>query len=69
MIPLRPWGRRGQVRWGVSNLPINPLERDEFGWAHGCAGLPDRKENGTAKDAKDAKGSGAEQGEDNAFDN
>jgi hypothetical protein len=37
---------------------------------HGSAqrGLPDRKENGTANHAEHAKGGGALQGQDDAFD-
>jgi hypothetical protein len=45
-------------------------EQDEFSWVHSCPvspqrGLPDGKENGTANHAK---GGGASQGHDDAFD-
>jgi hypothetical protein len=48
-------------------------EQDEFGWVHVCLGsaqrcLSDRKENGTANHAEHAKGGGALQGRDDAFD-
>jgi hypothetical protein len=48
-------------------------EQDEFGWVHVCPGpsqsdLSDRKENGTAKHAKHAKGGGVLQVQDDAFD-
>ena len=49
------------------------LEQDEFSWVHVCPGsaqrgLSDRKENGTANHAEHAKGGGALQGQDDAFD-
>jgi hypothetical protein len=54
--------------------PPGPVpEWDEFSWVHSCPGsaqhgLSDRKENGTAKHAEHAKGGGALQGQDDAFD-
>jgi hypothetical protein len=49
------------------------LKWDEFSWVRGCpgsarCGLSDRKKNGTAKHAEHAKGEGASQGQDDAFD-
>jgi hypothetical protein len=49
------------------------LLQDEFSWLHVCLGsvqrdLSGRKENGTANHAEHAKGGGALQGQDDAFD-
>ena len=54
-MPLLGAEVRNESRMNVIGLTAEPV-------------LSDRKENGTAKDAKHAKGSGAERGEDNAFD-
>jgi hypothetical protein len=48
-------------------------EPDEFSWVHVCPGSAqrgpsDRDENGTANHAEHAKGGGALQGQDDAFD-
>jgi hypothetical protein len=48
------------------------LKQDEFSWVRSCPGfaqrgLPDRKENGTAKHAKHAKGGGVLQAKADAF--
>ena len=55
------------------SAPGSVLEQDKFSWLHvypGSAqrGLSDQKEYGTANHAKHAKGGGALQGQDDAFD-
>jgi hypothetical protein len=76
--------RRDNRRKGTFNLrhglavcrppaPRPVLKQDEFSSAHVCPGsaqrsLSDREENGTAKHAEHAKGGGALQAQDDAFD-
>jgi len=55
------------------SAPGPVVEPDEFSRVHVCPGsaqrgLSDRKENGTANHAEHAKGGGALQGQDDAFD-
>jgi hypothetical protein len=55
------------------SAPGSVVEPDEFSGVYVCPGSPqrglsDRKENGTANHAEHAKGGGALQGQDDAFD-